>query len=183
MTCLVLSATGQIDKSYVEEVNAYTRGIDSLATRHDFSAIRRGIDLKKSLSEGTITQQLTKVIFNETEGKNDTITKSGIVGGFSLETLTKGDTILSILYHDNVEKNIYEAFYFRNNQLICSKVRLEDNGIGHVLYNGEEYYLGNQIKYTISPPSKARKRYRARVAFSWRERGNEYYQQFKENNH
>jgi hypothetical protein len=177
--CLFSSVKGQFVKSYIVEVNFYTSRIDSLATQHDFSEIRRNIDLEMTLAEGTISQQTTKVIYNGTKGKNDTIVKSEIIGGFSKKTLTIGDTILRILYHDNVDKNIYETFYFKNNQLICSKVRLEDNGIGNVLYNGIEYYRAGILMYTKSPPTKAKKKYRARIAFSWWQTGTESYQEFR----
>jgi len=169
LTCLFSSAKGQVLDSYIAEVNFYASRVDSLATHYDII-----------LAEGTISHQTTKVIYNETKGKNDTIVKSEIIGGFSKETLTVGDTILRILYHDNVDKNIYETFYFKNNQLICSKIRLEADGIRNVLYNGIEYYRSGILIYTKSPPAKAKKKYRARIMFSWQETGTKYYQEFRQ---
>jgi hypothetical protein len=169
LTCLFSSVKGQVLESYIAEVNVYTSRVDSLATHHE-----------TTLAEGTISRQISRVIYNGAKGKNDTIVKSEIVGGFSKETLIVGDTILRILYHDNVDKNIYETFYFKNNQLICSKVRLEADGIGNVLYNGIEYYRAGILVYKKSPPTKAKKKYRARVAFSWLETGTEYYREFRQ---
>jgi hypothetical protein len=56
---LFSSAKGQFPESYIAEVNFYASRVDSLATYHNIT-----------LAEGTITQQVTKVIYNGTTGKN-----------------------------------------------------------------------------------------------------------------
>ena len=169
LTCLFSSAKGQTLKSYVAEVNAYTTRIDSLAKDHDH-------DL--TIAEGPISQRITKVFNNTTTGKYDTIVNTETIGGFSKQIFTLGDTILRILYHDNIDNNIYETFYFRDKQLICAKVRLEANGIGNMRYSGIEYYRGGIRVYTKSPPTKAKKKYRSRVVFSWWDTGTGYYQEY-----
>ena len=133
--------------------------------------------LQTGIIEGTITRTTIKASYNVKTIKNDTTWDSNKVGGFSIEPMFHRDTVYAILYHDNVGNNIYETYYFRNKQLICSKVRLEADGIGTVLYRGAEYYRNGKIVYAISPASEAAKELQDRVSFSWWETGNKYYEQ------
>lgn len=164
-----LPSTAQVDTSYIKEVNTYIKMVDSLA---------HAGKLETGISEGTITQTAARIIYNIKQSKNDTTWDSKVIGGFSIEPTFKGDTVFKILYHDNADNNIYETYYFRDKQLVCSMVRLEADGIGTVLYSGAEYYKNGKIVYVKSPNSAAPDRYRARVSFSWRESGIRYYEQF-----
>src|SRR5690242_6233739 len=91
--------------------------------------------LETGISEGTITQTAARIIYNIKQSKNDTTWGSRVIGGFSIEPTFKGDTFFKILYHDNVDNNIYETYNFRDKQLVCSMVRLEADGIGTMLYS------------------------------------------------
>ena len=117
--------------------------------------------------------------FNAKQSKNDTTLNSTELGGFSIEYSYQGDTVFEISYHDNVDNNIYETYYFQNKQLICSKVEVGGYGLGAPLYRGAEYYRNGKIVYSINPASEAPKEFHDRVGSSWWEKGNEYYEQVK----
>jgi hypothetical protein len=163
--------------SSLSAIRAYTRSIDSLENEvHE----GRGRDPKmgEGISEGPMTTTITTIVYNKKTGQRDTSVTKKNMGGFGLYTLFAKDTVFKIRYHDTYDQNMYETYYFKDNQLVCSKVRLEKDGIGEVICQGEEYYRDGKVIYKILSPHKVRKTYSERLSFSWWDKGNEYLRKY-----
>ncbi|HEU5167846.1 MAG TPA: hypothetical protein VFU29_20010 [Chitinophagaceae bacterium] len=92
-----------------------------------------------------------------------------VVGGFGVYTLSnaKGDTVLRIEYHDNLDINIYKTYYFRNNKLLFATVELQDgrNNMKSI-YRKEEIYDETRAIWTTTQKEKKADRYSDKTDFA-----------------
>ncbi|MEO6738480.1 MAG: hypothetical protein ABIM97_19150 [Ginsengibacter sp.] len=179
MTFSILTFAGnvlhaQTDKDAIANIHAYTKYIDSLSDNDDRQTL-----ISKSIAEGTITQESVSTSKVGHSNKIDTIrtTKNGGFGRYTIQNKTS-DTVYKILYHDNINKNFYETYYYKDNQLVFAKIDYQEDGIGQTFYYREEYYqddkmlASNESKKSIDGPFKER------VAFDLRKKGIEYLNKF-----
>ncbi|MEO7046629.1 MAG: hypothetical protein ABI091_15095, partial [Ferruginibacter sp.] len=126
----------QTDKDAIANIQTYTKYIDSISDNDDSTIL-----ISKSIAEGTITQEIVSTSKIGHCNKIDTIrtTKKGGFGQYTIQNKT-GDTVYRILYHDNINKNFYETYYYKNNQLVFAKIDYQEDGIGQTFYFREEYY-------------------------------------------
>lgn len=110
------------------------------------------IKLVTSISEGSI--------------KNN---KGVVNGGFSKETTTSpdGDTVYLIRYHDNLEKNLTQSYYFKHRKLVFSNVELQELKMnGAILFQRQEYYKNDKVVFAATSKKKLKKKYEWRTNFN-----------------
>ena len=154
----------QVDSSVVLEIKAYAKHLDSL----DKLPYPEDFGYMTSIADGII--------------KRDNI----VVGGFGVYTLSnaKGDTVLRIEYHDNLDINIYKTYYFRNNNLIFSTVELQDESKEmKCIYHKEEAYVEKKIIWATTQKGEISDTYFYKTNFEMYNDGLKYLHDFmRENN-
>ncbi len=163
------------DSTEIAKIKTFIKYIDSLSEKDETQEF-----VIKSIAEGKITQETTTLANTGQHNKADTTfnVKNGGFGKYTTENL-KGDTVYKILYHDNIDKNYYEMFYYKDNNLVYSRIDYQNDGIGQTFYYREEYYKDNDtlmINESTEPIDNA---YRQRVTFDLRKKGTDYLNQFK----
>ena len=169
------SLFAQVDTARVSKIKTFTNYVDSLSEndeRQDF--------VIKSISEGKISREIISTSQTGHRNKTDTIRniKNGGFGKYTIQNL-KGDTVYKILYHDNLDKNFYESYYYKNNKLVYSKIDYQEDGIGQTFYYREEYYNGKEVLFTTESLKIISLFYRERVSFDLRKKGNDYFDKFQ----
>ncbi len=169
------SLLAQVDTNAVAKIKAFTKYIDSLSDNDEGQKF-----VIKSISEGRITQELVSTSIVGHNNKVDTIRKikNGGFGKYTTQNV-KGDTVYKILYHDNIDKNFYESYYYKNNKLVYSKIDYQEDGIGKTFYYREEYYKDNEILFVKESSKSIDSVFRQRVTFNSRLKGNEYFEIFQ----
>lgn len=90
---------------------------DSLASLNQSGEALHGF--VESLSEGPISMEVSntadKTLYRKT-------------GGFGIYVFkdAKRDLILRIIYHDTIDKNFYETYYYEDNKLVYGRVDYKD---------------------------------------------------------
>ena len=163
------------DTIEVRRIIAFTKYIDSLSENDDSQKF-----VVKSISEGTITQEIVKTSIAGHGNKNDTIrkTKTGGFGKYTIENIN-GDTVYKILYHDNIDKNFYETHYYKDNKLVYSKIDYQEDGVGQTFYYKEEFYKNDRIVLTKESTKSIDTIFRQRVSFDLRKKGEDLLTEFK----
>ena len=164
-----------IDTIAVRKIIAFTKYIDSLSENDDSQKF-----IVKSISEGKITQEIVNTSIVGHDNKIDTTrkTKTGGFGKLTIENI-KGDTLYKILYHDNIEKNFYETYYYKDNKLVYSKIDFQENGVGQTFFYKEEFYKDSRIILSNESSKSIDTVFRQRVNFDLRKKGYEYYAEFQ----
>jgi hypothetical protein len=160
---------------YIRGVRAYVEMVDTL---QDFPLENPRTAM--GISEGPITNMQIQTSMKG--GKKITDTSFQMIGGHETEFLYsyKGDTLFPIIYSDNVPKNIYATYYYRNDTLIYGQVRLEDNTSNFkMLYQGAEYYRNGKICYSERPPINLPDELQGQLHFNWYQKGIEYLHQYQ----
>jgi len=162
------------DTIQVNSIRKYKQYIDSLIDKDDNQSY-----IVRAIAEGTIKQEVLRTSKVGHTNKVDT-TKEIRNGGFGKYTYDnlKGDTIFKILYHDNIDKNFYESFYFRDNKLIFASIRYEENGIGNTFYSRQEYYNNDKLLLVEETKNQIEQVYRQRVSFDLMQKGKDYLQKY-----
>lgn len=134
----------QIDSVKILHFQTYTMYVDQL--EYEFkNQVKSNICIGGSIEEGSIS-----TIPNVKDSNSLIKVKKGGFGKYTLKNCRygKNDTIYKILYHDNVDKNLYKIFYYENNCLVASQIRLEnDNSRSEIIYSNTEYYDDSSIIY------------------------------------
>lgn len=174
-TCSSLLA--QTDTFAVSKIKVFTKYIDSLSDNDQGQKF-----VVMSIEEGKITQEKVSTFIVGHDNKVDTIrkTKNGGFGKYTTQNI-KGDTIYKILYHDNIDKNFYESYYYKDNRLVYSKIDYQEDGIGQTFYYREEYYKDDEILFVNESSKSLDTVFRQRVTFDLRKKGKDYFEQFHEN--
>jgi len=174
MCCLSNSSIAQQDSSIKSQVSNYISYIDSLINIDD-----RQNSIIRSIAEGQISQEVVTTQIAGHHNKVDTI-RNKISGGWSKNTYQniKGDTAYKIEYHDNLRKNFYLIFFYKDNQLVYSKLEYQENGVGQTFYRKEEYYLNGQLAYSAETPNPIDEVYKRRTDINLHLKGIEYYNEF-----
>lgn len=166
------------DSIEVLNIKKYKIYIDSLIKYDEhYEYIMSGIE------EGKIKRETRRVKNNTFTDDLDTTIKIKN-GGFGKYTYgnRKGDTLYKIYYHDNIDKNYYEYFYFRNNQLVTASIVYEENSSTKVFYSREEYYSESRTLKIEESKKKIATLYRERVSIDLRKKGIRYLSEYKEMN-
>lgn len=163
-TCSHRFLYAQVNPAIVSGIKVYSKQVDSLSKL----SLLYNNDLMSSVSEGIIK------------------TGKKIDGGFGLYTFSnqKGDSVFRIEYHENIDINIYKTYYFKHNNLILSKVILQEGNQGlKIIYRKEEIYEGNVCIWTNTIKEKGAERYLDKVNFSMFDDGMASLTQFLKNTH
>lgn len=166
------------DSIEVVNIKKYKIYIDSLIKYDEhYEYIMSGIE------EGKIKRETRRVKTNTFTDDLDTTIKIKN-GGFGKYTYgnRKGDTLYKIYYHDNIDKNYYEYFYFRNNQLVTASIIYEENSSTKVFYSRKEYYSESRTLKVEGSKKKIATVYRERVSIDLRKKGIRYLSEYKEMN-
>jgi len=157
----------QTDSAKVIAIRLYAAHIDSLIENEDRN-------IRRSIEEGSVSKETVL-----TEESDKGIIRSRTVvdkGGMSIETYfnVRSDTIYKALYHDTIDKNYYETYYYCNNKLVAANVMVKDDaGNFPVLQGREEYYANSTV--TIRSGTGFISNYNnTRLSLSLHDRGNEY---------
>jgi len=154
--------SSQAIDSSIKSIRVYVKTIDSL---NRMSTKKTG--LVSSMSEGSI--ESTK--------------KGGLKGrGFSRITTTSpdSDTVYLIQQHDNLEKNLYQSYYFEFDKLVFSRIELrDDDGKNITLFLQEEYYADDKVVLSSIDGNKLKKKYKWRTDFDHMASGYSYLREFK----
>jgi hypothetical protein len=162
------------DTFAIRKIKTYTKFIDSLSENDEDQKF-----IIKTIEEGTITQGIVKTSIVGHNNHTDTARKikNGGFGKYTIGNL-KGDTLYKVLYHDNINKNFYESYYFKDNKLIYSKIDYQEDGIGKTFYFKEEYYKDGKVLVVNESTVKIDIEFRQRVTFDFIKKGNAYYTEF-----
>ena len=163
------------DTIAVRNIKAFTKYIDSLTEKDENQKF-----VVKSISEGTITQEIVTTSIVGHSNKIDTMrkTKTGGFGKYTTENI-KGDTIYKIIYHDNIDKNFYEIHYYKDNKLVYSKIDYQEDGVGQTFYYKEQYYKDNRILLSNESSKSIDTIYRQRVTFDLQKKGVDFFTEFQ----
>lgn len=172
------SLSAQTDNHSVSSINTYIKHIDSLA-EHD----RKQEFVIRAIAEGPASQEIVTTSPSKRKNGIDTIRKK-ISGGWGKYTIQNpiGDSVYRIHYHDNLQKNYYLTFYYKNNQLVYSKLDYQENGIGQTFYMREEYYKNDSILHRIETKEEIVDPYKKRAGINLYSKGNEYFREFLKEN-
>ena len=178
LTFACSSLRAQVDTFAVSKIKVFTKYIDSLSDNDD-----RQKFVVKSIAEGKIIQEIVSTSIVGRNNKVDTIrkTKNSGFGKYTTQNI-KGDTVYKILYHDNIDKNFYETYYFKDNMLVYSKIDYQEDGVGQTFYYREEYYKDNVLLMVNESSRTIDKVFRQRVTFDLRKKGNDYFEKFQAEN-
>jgi len=165
----------QVDTNAVSKIKAFTKYIDSLSDNDEGQKF-----IVKSIAEGRIIQEIVSTSIVGNNNKVDTIrkTKNGGFGRYTNQNI-KGDTVYKILYHDNIDKNFYESYYYKDNRLVYSKIDYQEDGIGQTFYYREEYYKDNEILFVNESAKSIDTVFIQRVKFDLRKKGKDYFEKFQ----
>jgi len=153
-----LSAQSKDDQ--ITELKTYLKKVDSLIINDENSS-----RIVRTISEGTITSKRAR------HAKRDTVEESGGFGIYGFKSVV-GDSTFKIVYHDNLTKNFYETYYFKNNELIYAQVEYKDEDKDQtLLYRKEVFYTGRDVLKEVKSGKKLSKPLRARLDFDLFERG------------
>lgn len=169
------SLLAQVDTVAISKIKAYAKYIDSLSDNDEGQKF-----VVKSIAEGRTTQEIVSTSIDGHSNKIDTTrkTKNGGFGRYTTQNI-KGDTVYKILYHDNIDKNFYESYYYKDNKLIYSKIDYREDGLGQTFYYREEYYKDNKILFIDESSKSIDTVFRERVTFDLRKKGNDYFDKFQ----
>jgi hypothetical protein len=169
------SLLAQVDTVAISKIRLYTKYIDSLSDNDEGQKF-----VIKSIAEGRITQNIASTSIVGHNSKVDTIikVKEGGFGRYTTENI-KGDTVYKILYHDNINKNFYETYFYKDNKLVYAKIDYQENGIGQTFYYREEFYKDNELLFVTESKKLIDKAFRQRVTFDLRKKGDEYLKKFQ----
>jgi hypothetical protein len=157
-------ALGQSSDNSIEDIKAYVDRIDSLTDIKTFLASDKA-ELILTISEGQIKNK-----------------KRGLKGGFSNEEITNPDmdTLYLFRRHDNLEKNLYESYYYRSDKLVFSKIELRgDDDTNTILFLKQVYYKDDKIIGSTIDQDKLNKKYEWRINFDPLTNGYQYLKDFK----
>lgn len=162
------------DTIQVNSIRKYRQYIDSLIENDDKQTY-----IVRAIAEGTIRQEILRTSKDRHTNKIDT-TKEIKNGGFGKYTYCnqKGDTVFKILYHDNIDKNFYESFYFKDNKLIFASIKYEENGMGNTFYSRQEYYNYDNLILAEETKNPIEQVYRQRVSFDLIQKGKDYLKKY-----
>ena len=166
------SLFAQVDSGSVSATNAYVRHIDSLAEDDQRQKL-----VRESISEGPITTAIVTTAIVGGQKKVDTILEKGGWSKYTIHNM-HDDTVYRIEYHDNIKKNFYLIFYYKNNLLVYSKLDYQEDGIGQTFYKKEEYYDGKKIIYVYETKAKIDDNFKDRIDINLYNRGNDYCHEF-----
>jgi hypothetical protein len=169
------SLFAQVDTAEISKIEAYTKYIDSLSDNDE----RQNLVIKQ-IAEGEITQETVSTSIVGHNNKIDTTrkTKNDGFGKYTTRNI-KGDTVYKILYHDNIDNNFYQSYYYKDNNLVYSKIDYQEDGIGQTFYYREEYYKDNEILFVNESPKSIDTVFRQRVTFDLRKKGKDYFDEFQ----
>lgn len=164
----------QTNKDAITNIYAYAKYVDSLSDNDDKQTL-----ISKSIAEGNITQESISTSKIGHDNKSDTIRsiKNGGFGRYTIQNKT-GDTVYKILYHDNIDKNFYETYYYKNNKLVYAKIDFQEDGIGQTFYYREEYYQDDKMIASSESQKPIDEPYRQRVSFELQKKGLTYLKKF-----
>ncbi len=173
LTCFDNSLFGQADRFEELSIDNYTRCVDSVINQD------KQVLITRSIAEGQISQETatTKIVGHD--NKVDTI-RNKTYGGWGKYSYanSNGDTVYKIEYHDNLQKNFYLIFYYRNNLLVYSKLDYQENGIGQTFYKKEEYYKNDKVIFAVETKDKIDETYKRRADINLYAKGYDYYKDF-----
>ncbi len=174
-TLVYLCSFGQTDSHKINFIRTYIKQVDSLIDNPN-----KPYFIDNFLEEGKISKEIvtTKVVGHK--NKIDTLRKK-IWGGWSKSNYQnhKADTLFKIEYHDNLQKNFYLTFYYKDNKLIYGKVEYQEDGIGSTFYQREEFFEDNTILLVNETGRTLEDDYKRRVEYSLYKRGQEYFEEFR----
>ena len=170
----VYSDSGRPETLAVEKIKEFTKYIDSLSENDEFQEL-----VTISIAEGDITQERITTSITGHGNKIDTIRKTKF-GGFGKYTTQnkKRDTVYKIHYHDNIDKNFYETYYYKDNKLVCSQIEYKEDGGEHTFYFREEFYVDNKVLLINESKKPSEAVHRQRITFDQRKKGYEYFEIF-----
>ena len=160
----------QKETNEINNIKRYKEYIDSMIQFDEYQKY-----IVRGNAEGTLKQRIVRVSKNGDENSAGT-TKEVRTGGFGKYTYSnlKGDSLFKIEYHDNIDKNYYEIFYFRNNKLIVAIIDYQENGIGQTFYKKEEFYNEDIILFSKESKNEIEVKYVQRVKINLRKKGNDF---------
>lgn len=132
------------------------------------------------LEEGKISKEVltTKIVGHK--NKIDTI-RTKIWGGWSKSNYQNhnADTLFKVEYHDNLQRNFYLTFYYKDNILLYGKVEYQEDGIGQTFYQREEVYSDTLTLLVKETKKHLEDDYKRRAEYSLYKRGQVYFEDFK----
>jgi hypothetical protein len=158
---------GQTSSVEIEKIKNFIARIDSLI---DDDSPQIG----KEIADGLIKKEVVviKTVSGRTIRSKPTFTRHG----FSKTTYykrdyKKADTVYKINYHDNLDNNYNESFYYDNNKLVAAIVSINGNKNTPVLFSKTEYYKDDKLVFnSIYNPSNGNG-YSKRIPSSFFEKG------------
>jgi len=140
------------DSTYIREVKTYVAAVDALITEDKF--YENG--WRQRITEGTIT--FSTVEHSAIPDSMPVSQQSAVLhGGHSITRYDSphGDSIY-IVYHCNVPLNIYQCYYYRQQQLVCAVVKLQSatNWPDQYYFRGA-YYREGELLQTTEQMTKA----------------------------
>ena len=174
MTCSSNYVLAQVDTIAIIKINAFTKYIDSISDND-----HRQKFVIQSIEEGQISTKIVS-FSSDPKTKSDTV-RTIKEGGFSKYTIQNiaGDTVYRIIYHENIDKNFYETYYYKENKLIYAKIDFQENGIGQTFYYREEYFKNNKVLFVNESTKLIEPLFKQKVTFDLREKGKEYFDIFQ----
>jgi hypothetical protein len=162
------------DSLTIRKIKSFTNYIDSLSENDENQNF-----LIKSIEEGNINQEIVTTSIVGHTNKTETVreTRKGGFGKYTLENI-KGDSLYKILYHDNIDKNYYETYYYNDNKLVYSKIDYKEDSLEQTFYYKEEFYKDSLIILYTESRELIDSKYRRRVSFNLREKGETYLLEF-----
>ena len=178
LSCTFISDSliAQVDTFSISDIKKYRKFIDSLTENDEKQKF-----VVQSIAEGRLTQEMTSTSIVGFNSNRDTIRtiKAGGFGKYTIRNI-RGDTVYRIIYHDNINKNFYETFYYRDNQLVYAKVDYQEDGIGKTFYYKEEYYKNGEVIFVNESKCEIDDVFRQRVNFNFQKKGSDYFKSYKE---
>ncbi len=151
--CYCNIAYSQIDSlSLIDETRSYVKFIDSI----NKLAYVQDLGFMKSVADGIIKK------------------KKRVIGGSGVYTLSdyQGDSVFRIMYHDNLNVNIYKTYYYRLNKQVCATLELQTTDGKHIiLYRKEEFYYNDTIIFTSTQKDATADKYSNKTNFNLFEDG------------
>jgi hypothetical protein len=134
---------------------------------------------KKVIKKETASLKDQKTII---PGYDNTLEKKN--GHWYLSTFQRdpGDTIYTISYFDNLEKDFYLIFYYKQNSLIYAKLEYKESDADTAFYKREEFYKSGKLIFTESTQSNLNQPFKKRIDIDLYKQSNKYLQIFLPNN-
>jgi hypothetical protein len=162
------------DTILVRSIKAYKLHIDSLIENDESQTF-----VVRAISEGTIKNEIVRTSIVGHYNRRDS-TKEIKNGGFAKYTYDnpKSDTVFKIQYHDNIDKNFNEIYYYRDNKLVFATIKYEENGIGNTFYSRQEYYNNDKLIIVEETKNKIEEIYKQRLSFDLMQKGKDYLKKY-----